>query len=136
MIDPDVWTLVEKRLEQAESAISDARFLFQGGGTTQGVVNRAYYGMFYAALALLQSIKKTTAKHSGVISLFDMEFVLKGVFPKEMSGDFHRAYDLRHKSDYFFLEPMPKEQSEELLDKAARFVQKVKDHFHSLPEKV
>jgi uncharacterized protein (UPF0332 family) len=50
--------------------------------------------MFYAALALLQKISKAPSKHSGVISLFDKEFVMRGVFEKELSKDFHKAFEL------------------------------------------
>jgi uncharacterized protein (UPF0332 family) len=77
-------------LEQAQTAIEDAQFLLSGKRSPQSIVNRAYYAMFYAALALLQKINKVPSKHSGVISLFDTEFVLKGIFPKEFSNIFIR----------------------------------------------
>jgi uncharacterized protein (UPF0332 family) len=63
--------LVKFRLEQARATLEDARFLHEGGRTPQSIINRAYYAMFYAALALLQTIGKVPAKHSGVLSLFD-----------------------------------------------------------------
>jgi len=53
------------------------------------VINRAYYAMFYAVLALLQSIGKVAGKHTGAIGLFDTEFVLKGALSREMSRDLH-----------------------------------------------
>jgi len=40
-------------MEQAKTALDDAQFLFKGDRSPQSVVNRAYYAMFYAALALL-----------------------------------------------------------------------------------
>jgi uncharacterized protein (UPF0332 family) len=46
-------------------------------------VNRAYYAMFYAVLALLQRIGRVPSRHAGVISLFDTEFVLKAAIPAE-----------------------------------------------------
>ena len=45
--------------------------------------------MFYAVMALLQTIGKVASKHAGVISLFDKEFVHAGVFPVEMSRALH-----------------------------------------------
>jgi hypothetical protein len=51
--------------------------------------------MFYAALALLQKIGKVPSKHTGVISLFDTEFVVKGIFHKELSRNFHKAFEMR-----------------------------------------
>ena len=100
MKEEEVKSLIQYRLEQAETALEDARFLLEGGRSPQSIVNRAYYAMFYAVLALLQKIGKVPLKHTGLISLFDTEFALKGLFPKELSRDFHRAFELRQASDY------------------------------------
>jgi len=86
--EEDVSSLIQYRMEQARNAIEDAQFLFEGNRSVQSIVNRAYYAMFYSALALLQEIRKVPSKHPGVISLFDTEFVMKGIFPKELSRDF------------------------------------------------
>jgi uncharacterized protein (UPF0332 family) len=69
--------LVEYRLEQARAAIEDAQFLLDGKRTPVAIINRAYYAMFYAVLALLQTIGKTPSRHTGVISLFDTEFMVE-----------------------------------------------------------
>lgn len=99
MKDEEVSSLVRYRMEQARTAIDDAQFLLDGNRSPQGIVNRAYYAMFYAALALLQKIGKVPSKHVGVVSLFDTEFVAKGVFPRDLSRNFHRAFELRQVSD-------------------------------------
>ena len=75
---------VNYRLEQAQEALDDAKYLIDGNRSPQSIVNRSYYAMFYAALALLQKISKAPSKHSGVISLFDKEFVIKGIFAKDL----------------------------------------------------
>jgi uncharacterized protein (UPF0332 family) len=62
-------------------------------------MNRLYYAMFYAVLALLQAKHLGTSKHSGAIALFDREFVKTGIFPKELSMALHRAFALRQKGD-------------------------------------
>jgi uncharacterized protein (UPF0332 family) len=49
----DIAELVKYRLEQAEAALADADFLLEGNRSPQSIVNRAYYAMFYATLALL-----------------------------------------------------------------------------------
>ncbi len=84
--------------------------------------------MFYAALALMQKIGKVPSKHSGVISLFDTEFVLKGIFPKDLSRDFHKAFELRQVSDYKSFKIIPKERAEKTLNNAAHFVEVVKKY--------
>src|SRR3989337_1069430 len=111
---------------QAQTALEDAAFLLQGNRSPQSIVNRAYYAMFYAVLALLQKIGTVPSKHVGVISLFDTEFALKGVFPKELSRVFHKAFELRQVSDYKTGKPIPQEKAQETLNNADRFVEAVK----------
>ena len=122
----DVSALISHRLMQAQTALDDAKFLFEGQRSPQSIVNRAYYAMFYAALALMQKAGKVPSKHSGVISFFDTEFVLKGVFPKELSRDFHKAFELRQLIDYKTSKPISPEKTKETLDNAVRFVTAVK----------
>ncbi len=110
--------LIKYRLEQAQTALDDARYLLEGQRSPQGIINRSYYGMFYAAIALLQKIGKIPSKHAGVISIFDTEFVKKGIFPKQLSKDFHRAFELRQISDYRTTRTPKKDQAEEVLSKA------------------
>jgi hypothetical protein len=78
----DLAALVRYRLFQAETTLADARYLLDGARSPQSIVNRCYYAMFYATLALLQTVGKAPARHSGILSLFDTEFVLKGVIPR------------------------------------------------------
>jgi uncharacterized protein (UPF0332 family) len=115
-------------MEQADAALNDARYLLDGNRSPQSVINRAYYAMFYAALALLQKAGIIPSKQAGVISLFDTEFVLKGVFPRELSRDFHKAFELRQVSDYRVLQSPSREKAEETWERAARFVHAVREH--------
>lgn len=132
MKEEDISSLIRYRLEQAQTALEDAVFLFEGNRSPQSVVNRAYYAIFYAALALMQKIEKVPSKHTGVLSLFDTEFALKGIFPKELSKDFHKAFELRQLSDYKTLDPISKEKAKETLDKAAIFVEAVNEYLDNL----
>jgi uncharacterized protein (UPF0332 family) len=120
--------LVRLRMEQAREALGAAQILLDSGHSVQGVVNRSYYAMFYAALALLQTIGKAPKKHSGVVSLFDTEFMLKGLFPKELSKDFHQVLDLRHASDYEPVVPVTEDVARTVLGKANAFVSQVEQY--------
>ena len=124
----EIASLIRYRLEQAQTALDDAKFLLDGNRSPQSIVNRAYYAMFYATLALLQKIGKVPSKHTGVISLFDTEFALKGIFPKELSKNFHKAFELRQISDYRTLKPILKEKAGETLKNAASFFESVKKY--------
>lgn len=128
MKEQEIFHLVKYRLQQADTALEDGRFLLEGRRSPQSIVNRAYYAMFYAALALLQKIGKVPSKHAGVVSLFDTEFVVQGIFPKELSKDFHKAFELRQAFDYRVMEPSSPEKAAELLEKARSFVGEVKDY--------
>ena len=81
MKEEEISDLIGYRLAQSNTSLSDAKYLLDGNRSPQGIVNRSYYAMFYAALALLQKIGRVPAKHTGVIGLFDTEFVLKGRLP-------------------------------------------------------
>jgi uncharacterized protein (UPF0332 family) len=104
----------------------------EGARSPQSVINRAYYAMFYAVLALLQKISKVPSKHTGTISIFDTEFAMKGIFPKELSRDLHKAFELRQVMDYKTFEPVSRDKAGEILDKAAQFVGAVKKHLEDI----
>lgn len=124
----EISALIRYRIEQAQTALEDARFLLEGNRSPQSIVNRSYYAMFYAAIALLQKIGKVPSKHTGVISLFDSEFVLKGSFPKQLSKDFHKAFELRQVSDYRTIKPISIEKAMETFNRAEHFVNAVKKY--------
>jgi uncharacterized protein (UPF0332 family) len=130
----EILALVNYRLEQAQTALEDGKFLLEGGRSPQSIVNRAYYAMLYAALALLQKIGKVPSKHTGVISLFDTEFVVKGIFHKELSRNFHKAFEMRQMFDYQVLEPASAAKAREIWQKAVLFVETVSKYLLESPE--
>ena len=127
MTDNDLQVLTKYRMEQAHAALEEADILLSQGKTTFGLVNRSYYAMFYAVLALLQRIGKAPRKHSGALALFDLEFVKKGVFPKVLSQHLHHAFESRQVSDYQTVAPVSREDAEEILKNAKVFVQAIED---------
>jgi len=96
----DIAVLIKYRLNQAKESLEEARALLKESMSFRSVMNRLYYAMFYAVLALFQFRGLAASKHSGVISLFDLEFVKSGIFNREMSWAIHRAFELRQKGDY------------------------------------
>ena len=109
-------------MERARETLDDARALFEQNRTPASIVNRAYYAMFYAVLALLQQHDIAPRKHAGVISLFDSKFVKTDIFPKEYSKNLHQAFKLHQISDYHPVEPISKDEAEELIRNAIEFV--------------
>lgn len=62
--------------------------------------SKAYYAIYQAARAALATLAVDSSKHSGVISLFNINFVKTGVLPKECSKIIANAQDLRLSSDH------------------------------------
>jgi uncharacterized protein len=127
MSSDNIQVLVRSRLEQADDALNAARILLEQH-SVRAAVNRAYYAMFYAVLALLALRKQETSKHSGVISLFDREFVRPGVFSRDLSQWLHRAFRQQLAADYAPLRTVSKDEAQQMFDEAQAFVARVREH--------
>jgi uncharacterized protein (UPF0332 family) len=125
MITQNIRALVTYRLEQADESLDSARVLLEKR-LDRPAVNRAYYAMFYAVLALLATRKQETSKHSGAISLFDKEFVKSGAFTKDFSRWLHEAFDLRQRADYAIEFQVTRKEAEMTLEHAVSFVGEVR----------
>ena len=119
--------LIRYRLETAEEMLKDARVLKEHGGSPISIVNRAYYSVFYATLALLVTADVEPSKHSGVLAKFDELFVRQGIFPKEMSRMLHRAFDMRQAGDYQKSRVITEEQALEVLASAEKFIKAIEE---------
>lgn len=120
--------LIHHRLEQAKESLEDARFLLEANRTSRSIINRCYYAMFYAALALQQSTGTVSTKHRGVLSAFDQDFIRTELLPKQLSRDFHRAFDLRQAADYKSIQSPDITVAQELFEKATRFIQNIRQY--------
>lgn len=127
MMTENIKALMTYRLEQADESLEATRILL-AKRLTRPAVNRAYYAMFYAVLALLSVDKKETSKHSGAIALFDRNFVKSGVFKKDFSRWLHNAFDLRQRSDYAAEYQVSMDETEETLNNAELFVKEVQNY--------
>lgn len=114
--------LIQYRMERARETLEDARALFEQDRTPASIVNRAYYAMFYAALALLATIGQETSKHSGVLALFDKHFMKSGALPGEMGRFLHQAFEMRQTGDYEEEAELTREDARLTLDAAVNFV--------------
>lgn len=122
--------LLKYRIQQANETFHEAEILFNQSAY-RGTINRAYYAMFYSVLALLATKKLGTSKHSGVIGLFDREFVKTGFLPRELSRALRLAFDLRQTHDYGELIEIDKEVTQETLDDAKAFISAVESYLRS-----
>lgn len=128
--DRDRGALVDYRLQRARETLRDAHLLCERKGSLWSVINRAYYAMFYAVLALLTSVGKGASKHSRVLTLFDKHFIKPGHLSREMSKAIHKAFELRQIGDYRELATLDEEQATEIITLADEFVDKAYQFLH------
>jgi len=81
-------------IKRARRYLQSAEILLKEGDF-ESCVSRAYYAMFYSAEALLLTKGLSFSSHRGVISAFGKHFVRTGIFSKDMSKEFHRAFEKR-----------------------------------------
>jgi len=130
MTDGHTKESAEYRLQQARETLQEAEGLYSMS-LWRGTINRAYYAMFYAVLALTVLRQQVTSKHSGVLAFFDREFVKTGIFPKELSHSFHRAFESRQTNDYGEIFTLSEEEAKQILEEARNFVSSIESYIHS-----
>jgi uncharacterized protein (UPF0332 family) len=98
----DIDILMAYRLQQAEETLQDAATMLTGNFSSRSIVNRSYYAAFYAVLALFLSegISIRTSKHSGIISVFNKEFILSAKIDRRFSKKLEMFFRILHR---FFL---------------------------------
>lgn len=112
------------RLGQARETLEEADALREHG-LWRGVVNRSYYAMFYAVLALGVSRQVILSKHSQAIAFFDKEYIKTGIFPRELSRSLHLGFDQRQVNDYGDIWAVSQEDAEAIFSEARTFVETV-----------
>lgn len=125
----DKETLLAFRLRQAEETLDDARKMLNEELSPRSIANRAYYCMFYAALALFlaSDIQIKTSKHAGIISIFDREFAKTGKIEKRFSEMLHVTFNARLEADY-------QEMVELSLQEALEYVRWAEDFLKCIKE--
>ncbi len=99
MNDLQIVQLAQYRLQQAKETLKEAEILADEQHW-RGSINRAYYAMFYAILALTIVKGFSTSKHAGVLAFFDREYIKPGILPKSLSKQLHLAFERRQAQDY------------------------------------
>lgn len=113
MTDREV--ILTYRIQKARETLNDAQRMINLDVMPRSIINRAYYAMFYAVLALItySNIPIKTSRHTGIISIFDKDFIRTGKIEKRYSEMFHNAFDDRLEADYGdFIEPSQAEAIE------------------------
>jgi uncharacterized protein (UPF0332 family) len=91
--------LVQYRLETAYQTLEDAKLL-ASAQRWKPCVNRLYYACFYSVSALLAQNEMASSKHTGVRSLFNLNFVKPGKVSKEIAAIYNDLFERRQEGDY------------------------------------
>jgi uncharacterized protein (UPF0332 family) len=125
---------IDYRIAQAHESLKEADALFQAS-LYRGVINRSYYAMFYATLALAVLRSQVVSKHSGVIAFFDKEFIKTGVLPKQLSKALHIGFERRQFNDYGEVWLVDRDEAGNAITEAHNFVIEVEQYIQSGIEK-
>lgn len=117
--------LIRYRLDRAQEAVDDAGYLL-ADNRLRAAVNRLYYSMFYAVVALLETEGYKSSKHSGVRSLFNQHFVKTGVVSREAADFYGLLFKNRHKGDYVDYSEFSEEKVKEYQEKCVLYVAEIR----------
>lgn len=116
------------RLQQAEESFDEAKYLLEGNKSPRSIINRIYYAMFYAILALLIFEPFSSSKHTGAISYFNSRFIKEGLLPKNLGRAVNKAFDLRQRGDYREKVVLTLDQVTPILEQSREFINAVKNY--------
>ncbi len=113
--------LIRYKISRAEETLDEARVMLQTGHP-YGAANRIYYACFYAVTALLLTRDLSSNKHSGVIALFNRNFVKPGLISVDLGKFYSRMFDNRLESDYADWVELEKQDVQDELVHAEEFI--------------
>ena len=117
--------LIKYKLERSGETLEEAKVMLQTSHL-YGAANRIYYACFYAVSALLLSQNLSSAKHSGVLSLFNKNFVKTRLISVELGRFYSRLFDSRLESDYADLVTIDRGEIQDDIKTAEIFISAVK----------
>jgi len=121
LTDEEREAVVFYRIQKANETWKEAEGIAQLG-YWNAVLNRLYYACYYMTSALLIYNGHTAQTHAGVIRLFGLNFVIKGLVSKEQSRFYSRLYELRQTGDYDDLYNLTEAEVRPLINAARNYI--------------
>lgn len=113
------------RLQSAEERLKASRLLLEKQMYSDAV-SRAYYAVFQAARAVLATKGLDSRKHSGIIGLFNQQFVKTSILPRDYGKILKSCRDLREAGDYDDFYLVSREEALNAIENASRFIRGIK----------
>lgn len=120
-------TAAQALLEKAARSVHAAKILLDEGDA-DFAVSRAYYGMFYAAEAVLLSKGLRFQRHGSVHAAFGEHFVKTGLLDAKLHRWLLDAFDQRILGDYGTEAAMTVEDVKQVIDHAEVFINEARQY--------
>lgn len=130
-MDEQAKALSRYRFEKARQVLLSADMLMNMTNDYNSVINRCYYAIFHGVRSILALERKDFEKHSAVISYFRREYIKTRIIPVEASDILGEAFNSRNESDYKDFFEVSREQAEQQLCNAKRFLEIVDEYLRS-----
>lgn len=124
-VNKHIGELSKYRINKAEENLEAAKILLQSKYYSESL-NRSYYSIFHSLRGLLAYNEFDSKKHSGIISYFNQYYIKTGKLEKEYSMILNEAFMIRNKSDYDDFYIASKEEAEDQIEKAEKFIEGIK----------
>ena len=126
MTDENRRDIVTYRIEKANNSLTEAQRNLNYG-MYNVAANRLYYAFYYAASALLISIKVEAHTHSGVQSMIHLHFIKTGLLSEDDGILMRRLFVMRQETDYEDFIDRTQDDIEEILPETTNLVKKIQN---------
>ena len=98
-MDEQTIELAKYRIQKAREELQVAKYVLEKD-FIKSSLSSSYYSVFHAARALLVFKKLDSKKHSGVIALFNQEYIKTNLVEEKAKDILTKAFYVRIESDY------------------------------------
>jgi len=121
---------IDKIIEKAADALSDAEFNFQYE-RYEAAINRAYYAIFYSISALLEAKQVSTKTHQGAHNKFNEIYLKTGLLPLALNTCLDVVFSLRQSGDYDLRFEPDQDAAASAIENARTFLNATRTYFAS-----
>lgn len=118
-------------MDSSKERLESAQILLDAGKYKDSI-GRSYYAIFTAVKSVLAKDRIDFAKHAGVISYFQKEYIKTGVFDKKYSKYLQEAFQIRNNCDYDDFYIVAKADAEEQLIRAREYYDTIYEYLKNL----
>lgn len=122
--DDEREAIVSFRIQKGKETLEEAKGIATLG-YWNAVASRLYYACYYVTSALLIKNKYAAQTHRGIIHLFGMHFIKKGLVTKNSGKFYSKLYELRQTGDYDDLFNLTEEDVNPMIEIAQSYIEEL-----------